>query len=88
MDNRESSADMVFEYTGDDCSVPKDITSVRFSEGLQMIEAEAFYDCKSLESISLPSTVTEIGENVFYGCSNLREVTLNEGLKKIGGSIL
>ena len=31
-----------------------------------MIGDEEFYDCKSLESISLPSTVTEIGENIFH----------------------
>ena len=37
MNNRETSADMVFEYTGDGCSVPKDVTSVRFNEGLQKI---------------------------------------------------
>ena len=29
MDNRETLADVVFEYTGVGCSVPKDVTSVR-----------------------------------------------------------
>ena len=41
MDNRETSADVVFEYMGDGCSVPKDVISVRFNEGLC---------CKRLES--------------------------------------
>ena len=38
-DKRETpaDADVMFEYTGDGCSVPKDITSVRFTEGLQKI---------------------------------------------------
>ena len=76
--------DMMFEYTGDGCSVPKDITSVRFKEGLQKIGNYAFRDCTSLESIKLPSTLVEIGEYAFYGCNNLRKVILNEGLKKIG----
>ena len=63
MNNRgeTSTTDVVFEYTGVGCSVPKDVTSVRFNEGLQKIGEEAFYDCESLESIILPSTVTEIG---------------------------
>ena len=43
-------------------SVPKDITSVRFNEGLQKIGDEAFSNCTSLESITLPSTLTEIGD--------------------------
>ena len=69
MDNRETSAeDVVFEYTGDGCSVPKDITSVRFTEGLQKIEDGAFKDCTSLKSITLPSTVTEIGVGAFTYC--------------------
>ena len=43
MDNKgETSADVVFEYTGDGCSVPKDVTSVRFREGLQKIGNDAF----------------------------------------------
>ena len=38
----------------------------------------------SLESIKLPSTVTEIGSFAFTGCSNLREVMFNDRLQKIG----
>ena len=76
--------DMMFEYTGDGCSVPKDITSVQFKEGLQNIGDNAFEGYESLESIKLPSTLVEIGEYAFYGCNNLRKVILNEGLKKIG----
>jgi len=43
-----------------------------------------FAGCKSLERITIPSTVTDIGDDVFAGCINLREVVLNEGLEKIG----
>ena len=77
---------MKFEYTERDRGcVPKDITRVRFNDGLQKIGNKAFHDCKSLKSITLPSTVTEIGIGAFHGCSKLRVVTLNEGLQKIGG---
>ena len=54
------------------------------NEGLQKIEDATFSNCESLESIKLPSTVTEIGNNAFNSCCNLREVTLNERLQKIG----
>ena len=73
------------EYTGVGCSVPKDITSVQFNEGLQKIGVNAFYGCSSLESIKLPSTLVEIGVYAFYYCCNLREVIFNDGLQKIGG---
>ena len=75
---------IMFEYTGVDCSVPKDITSVQIKEGVQKIGDRAFYNCRSLDSITLPSTVIDIGNDAFNGCSNLREVILNDGLKKIG----
>ena len=44
MDNRgeTSTTDVVFEYTGVGCSVPKDVTSVRVKEGLQKIGDGAF----------------------------------------------
>ena len=42
-------------------SVPKDVISVRFKEGLQKIGDNAFHNCSSLKSITIPSTVTEIG---------------------------
>ena len=32
-----ADADVMFEYTGDGCSVPKNVTSVLFKEGLQKI---------------------------------------------------
>mmetsp|Transcript_14069 Transcript_14069/g.30022 ORF Transcript_14069/g.30022 Transcript_14069/m.30022 type:complete len:414 (+) Transcript_14069:195-1436(+) len=53
------------------------------NEGLEKIEEGAFCYCPTLESIMVPSTVTEIGKNAFYGCSALRYVVLKEGLQKI-----
>ena len=82
MDNRGTSADVVFEYTGDGCSVPKDVISVRISEGLQTIGGSAFRDCSSLERVKFPSTLVEIGNDAFHRCYNLREVTFNNGLQK------
>jgi len=37
-----------------------------------------------LESITIPSTVTEICERTFYNCTMLREVNLHDGIQKIG----
>ena len=35
------------------------------------IGVEAFYNCSSLESITIPSSVTSIGDRAFYNCNNL-----------------
>ena len=84
MGNIHTSADVVFEYTGDGCSVPKDVTSVRFNNGLQRIGNHAFFRCTSLDNITIPPTLVEIGVYAFEDCSNLREVIFNDGLQKIG----
>ena len=80
----ETSADVVFVYTGDGCSVPRDIISVQFNDGLQKIGEGAFCNCTSLKSITIPSTVTEISNYAFRSCSNLMEVIFNDRLQKIG----
>ncbi len=38
------------------------------------ISDEAFSDCLSLKSITIPNSVTSIGEYAFQGCTNLTEV--------------
>ena len=53
------------------------------NEGLQNIDLNAF-SCTPLESITLPSTLIEIGENAFRLCRNLNEVVLKKGIRKIG----
>lgn len=59
------------------------LKEVVLNEGVKRI-GKSFYKCKALESINLPSTLMEIGNDAFYSCSNLRQVVLNEGLKEIG----
>ena len=44
----------------------------------------AFYVCRSLSSITLPSTVTEVDCNAFYNCSSLGEVVLRGVPREIG----
>jgi len=63
-----------------DCQFLK---SVELNEGLQVIGRQSFQRCKSLQSITFPSTLIDIGEKSFSGCVRLQEVVLNEGLKKI-----
>ena len=45
----ESNAEVLFEYTGEGCSVPKDVTIVRFHPSVVEVEDRAFIDCIELD---------------------------------------
>ena len=47
-------------------------------EGIEMIENEAFLECKELKRVVIPQSVRRIGESAFYGCENLEVVELPE----------
>ncbi|MDR1030087.1 MAG: leucine-rich repeat protein [Treponema sp.] len=50
------------------------------------IGEKAFYDCRDLRSITIPSSVTSIGERAFRGCSGLNSITVPSSVTSIGGS--
>lgn len=47
------------------------------------IPYDAFSNCTGLESIVLPSTITEIGDNAFYECTNLKSIKLPHNIERI-----
>lgn len=51
---------------------------------VKTIEASAFGSCSDLTSVTLPNSITSIGENAFYGCSALTSITLSSQLTAIG----
>lgn len=56
-----------------------DNTNVIFKEGTATICSYAFSGCTGLTSISIPNSVTGIGENVFSGCSGLSSIVVESG---------
>ena len=43
-----------------------------------------FYNCKKLQTISLPSNLTKISDNAFYNCSALKSITIPSKVTTIG----
>ncbi|WP_242403069.1 leucine-rich repeat protein, partial [Prevotella scopos] len=40
--------------------------------------------CSSLTSVTIPNSVTTIGDNAFIGCSSLTSVTIPNSVTRIG----
>ena len=64
----------------------QEVKYLNISEGIINIISNSFYQCKKLESVSLPSTLQTIGDNAFKYCNNLKEINLPESLTNIGDS--
>jgi hypothetical protein len=67
----------------------KNITSVVIPEGVLYISTDfadrgAFRECKSLSSVTLPSTLLEIGDCAFLGCEALKNINIPAGLEELG----
>ena len=65
---------------------PKTFTNKEYSipQGIQIIGAGAFMDCKSLEKVVIPDSVKHIEEEAFSGCSNYNSFDLPTSIITIG----
>lgn len=64
-----------------------EVTDLVVPDGVEEIKSLAFYGFTAMASLTLPSTVTKLGDYVFYACSGLTEVKLPEGLEDIGRGV-
>ena len=64
--------------------IPSSLKSVTVTGG--NILYGAFYDCTGLTSITIPDSVTSIGERAFYDCTGLTSVTIPNSVTSIGES--
>ena len=59
-------------------------TNVKFGKGCRYIVNSAFKDCYSLQSVSIPSSVTYIGSDAFQNCYSLQSVSIPSSVTYIG----
>ena len=64
------------------------VVNLTLAEGTEKIEKKAFKGFTNLATVTLPSTLTEIGDQAFYGCGSLGSVNLEDtSLTKCGKSV-
>ena len=67
-------------------NISSQITSFIFGDNVQHITAYLCSDMGNLTSITIPNSVTNIGDNAFEGCKGLTSVTIPNSVTSIEGS--
>ena len=62
--------------------IPSSLRSVTVTGG-NILEG-AFYGCSGLTSVTIPDSVTSIGNFAFYGCSGLTSITIPDSVISVG----
>ena len=81
--NIGSAAFYYYVYQGNDNYYPN-IINVRIGNSVKIIGYEAFYQCKSLTTISNGNSVTSIENNAFHSCISLTTITIGNSVTSIG----
>lgn len=66
------------------CGHVKKADSYEIPEGVEILDDDAFNNCRNQEQMTLPSTIRVIGRGCFAFAQWLKEVRLNDGLEEIG----
>lgn len=73
-------------YYSGNVHIPESVEYEGKTYSVTSIGAEAFSDCTSLTSVTIPNTVTSIGYNAFAGCTKLTSITIPASVTTIACS--
>ena len=73
-----------WEYAGVGYNATAPITTVVFGDGVQRIPSHLLDRIETLTSVTIPNSVTSIGEAAFNECVNLTAISLPDGITSIG----
>ncbi len=62
-------------------AVNSDITSCEINSNTKIIVSGAFWDCDSLQSVTIPDSVQSIGDGAFDSCYSLQSITVDSNNK-------
>lgn len=71
---------------GDHMFMNSKLQSIVLPENITAINKNAFFNCKALTTINIPSTVTNIGEEAFAGMA-IEDITVPQGVVTYGKNI-
>jgi hypothetical protein len=61
-----------------------DLRHVTVEEGVELVDAAAFFGCPQLETVTLPDSLKHVDSYAFGDCFALREVRFGKGLIDVG----
>jgi uncharacterized protein YjdB len=64
-------------------SIPATVTNQKMSYNVVGIDPSVFMDAKNITSITLPDTITSIGEDAFRNCAGLASIYIPSSVKRI-----
>ena len=67
-----------YQYSGD-IVIPSSVTYEEIEYSVIGISANAFRGSSELTSVTIPSSVTSIGDGIFSGCTSLSSIIIEEG---------
>ncbi len=63
------------------------ISNVHIGSNVQTIGSSAFRGCAGINQLTIPNSVSNIGDNAFYDCSGIDSLHIGSGLTEIGNGV-